>query len=101
MMKSWALATRAACSISSMLATGIAEGNIVGNGIIEQYRFLGNNAHLVAQRKQGIFFDIDAIDQQFTTAYIMKTGNQVGQGRFYRRRKNLPAQWFFLFLWSG
>ena len=53
---------------------------IAGNAVVEENRFLRYDTDLFAHRLQGIFLDVDTIDQQLAFAHIMKAGDQVGQG---------------------
>src|SRR5574337_2159135 len=60
----------------------LSVGDIVQDSIIEQDRLLGDDPHLLPQRRERHPRNIDPIDPDTTACGIVESGNKIDEGRF-------------------
>ena len=83
-MKSCARAARGGRLDLFLWNMGLAVGDVVAHGVVEEHGFLGDDADLGAQRSEGDVADIVAIDEQTSASHIEEAGNQVDERAFAR-----------------
>ena len=63
--------------IRSRLACGVAVGDVVGDGVLEQDGFLGNDADLSAEAADAQVADVVAVDRDRPLVHVPEPGQQV------------------------
>lgn len=81
-MKSWALATRAACSICSSVADSTPKAMLARDGVVEQDGLLVHVAHQGAQVVHGEVTEVGAPDGYRASLRVVESGKQVHQRAF-------------------
>src|SRR5208337_3832277 len=72
----------------------LAIGDVVAHRVVEQNRFLRDDADLRAQRGQGYIAHVVAVNQQPSGSHIEEARNQVNQRAFARAARAHDGQHF-------
>src|SRR5699024_10562722 len=72
------------CRVHDLFARGfgIAEPDVVLDGVVEEYRILRHDAHLFAQLMHVVLQDVAPVDTDFARRYVVKARYKVRNGRF-------------------